>query len=398
MAVASSANNIWSQLTTQQKASVAQTGGRPDAHLYFVGPHGSGKSTMLNRYIQPDRADTPKSTDGLEYTYIRKPVSRISDRKELAHLWEVSGTSELPQEIFGIRNILAPEQVATAVIAVVVDLSQPGDALKSAVSWLQLIRTKLQGVYDWLEQKGSTLPEQLRLRARKYIGSSHEDKDIIQYLGISVVLVAAKEDTFRQADTEARKLMAQSLRYVAHLYGASLVYIGGLKGPIIGVQGSSNLKDAAADKAVLANFRSMLSHMLFTGMDKRMKLRMEPQLDPLRPLMIPFGLDRFADIGSPSGTASRDIGSQAAIDSLLAAAAKMFPSPVQPVKTPHALDQELYAEPGVDAVHQELEAKWKAKQPMKSPLKAATSSAVSKASLTRLQQARRRTSSIREQC
>lgn len=55
---------------------------------------------------------------------------------------------------------------------------------------------------------------------------------------------------------------------------------------------------------------------------------------------------RFADIGSPSGTASRDIGSQAAIDSLLAAAAKMFPSPVQPVKTPHALDQELYAEPG----------------------------------------------------
>lgn len=158
MAVASSANNIWSQLTTQQKASVAQTGeicsyftpprsitslrkhlmhagGRPDAHLYFVGPHGSGKSTLLNRYIQPDRvsgllaqselhkchfmqyrfltlqADTPKSTDGLEYTYIRKPVSRISDRKELAHLWEVSGTSELPQEIFGIRNILAPEQV-----------------------------------------------------------------------------------------------------------------------------------------------------------------------------------------------------------------------------------------------------------------------------------------------
>ena len=74
-------------------------------------------------------------------------------------------------------------QVATAVIAVVVDLSQPAAALRSAVEWLQLVSTKLQGVCDWLEQRGSKLPEQLRLRARKYIGSSHEDKDIIQHLG-----------------------------------------------------------------------------------------------------------------------------------------------------------------------------------------------------------------------
>lgn len=74
-------------------------------------------------------------------------------------------------------------QVATAVVAVVVDLSQPSEALRSAVSWLQLVRTKLQYTFDWLEQKGSKLPEQLRLRARKYIGSSHEDKDTIQHLG-----------------------------------------------------------------------------------------------------------------------------------------------------------------------------------------------------------------------
>lgn len=74
-------------------------------------------------------------------------------------------------------------QVATAVIAVVVDLSQPAEALKSAVAWFHLVRTKLQGVYDWLEQNGSKLPEQLQLRARKYISSSHEDKDSIHHLG-----------------------------------------------------------------------------------------------------------------------------------------------------------------------------------------------------------------------
>lgn len=69
---------------------------------------------------------------------------------------------------------------------------------------------------------------------------------------------------------QARKLMAQSLRYVAHLYGASLLYLGGLKGSSGLNQGSISQKDAASDRAAVANFRSMLSHMLFTGMDKRM--------------------------------------------------------------------------------------------------------------------------------
>ena len=68
-------------------------------------------------------------------------------------------------------------------VAIVVDLSQPAQALQSAVTWLQLVRAKLQGSFSWLEQRGSKLPEQLRLRARKYVGSTHEDKDVIQHLG-----------------------------------------------------------------------------------------------------------------------------------------------------------------------------------------------------------------------
>lgn len=64
--------------------------------------------------------------------------------------------------------------------------------------------------------------------------------------------------------------MAQSLRYVAHLNGVSLVYLGGLKGSVGSSQSSISQKDAASDKAAFASFRSMLSHMLFVGMDKRM--------------------------------------------------------------------------------------------------------------------------------
>ena len=74
----------------------------------------------------------------------------------------------------------------------------------------------------------------------------------------------------QQLCLQSRNNMAHSLRYVAHMHGASLVYLGGLKDSSAGAQGSLRQKDAASDKATLANFRSMLSHMLFIGMDKRM--------------------------------------------------------------------------------------------------------------------------------
>lgn len=165
----------------------------------------------LSKCAHVVQAETPKPTEGLEYTYIRKPAASHADYKDLAHLWEVSGSQELSQEIFNSDIVLTPEQVytasaqsllsrtflsgtdsgpvkpqvATAVVAVVVDLSAPAQVLQNAVTWLQLVRGKLQTSYDWLDQRGSKLPEQLRLRARKYIGSTHEDKDTIQHLGES---------------------------------------------------------------------------------------------------------------------------------------------------------------------------------------------------------------------
>ena len=74
-------------------------------------------------------------------------------------------------------------QVATAVVAIVVDLSQPSQVLQEAINCIQLVRAKVQQSLTWLQQKGSQLPEQLRLRARKYVGSNHEDKDVIQHMG-----------------------------------------------------------------------------------------------------------------------------------------------------------------------------------------------------------------------
>ena len=79
MAAVDSGSSVWAQLTERSKATVVQTGttqyqlrydeddsltclyiagSRPEPHLYVIGPRASGKSTLLNKYIQPDRVST----------------------------------------------------------------------------------------------------------------------------------------------------------------------------------------------------------------------------------------------------------------------------------------------------------------------------------------------------
>lgn len=68
-------------------------------------------------------------------------------------------------------------------MAVVVDLSVPSQALQQAATWLQMIQAKVQASCAWLSEHGSSLPEQLAQRAKRYLGSSHEDRNVIQHIG-----------------------------------------------------------------------------------------------------------------------------------------------------------------------------------------------------------------------
>mmetsp|Transcript_6563 Transcript_6563/g.11852 ORF Transcript_6563/g.11852 Transcript_6563/m.11852 type:complete len:256 (-) Transcript_6563:30-797(-) len=217
----------------------------------------------------------------------------------------------------------------------------------------------LQTSYEKLEQRGSKLPEQLRIRSRKLFGSSHEDKDSIDHTGIALVIAATKYDSFQNTDAELRKVMARALRFVAHVNGASLCYLGGL--------GKSRPADYPAkavtqDKALLQNFRAMLNHLVFIGMDKKMALKMAPETDHMNPLMIPMGVDKLANIGRIKGGDSVSSG----ITEWQAIFSKMFPHDAKKAakKAAFVIDAQ-YNEPEVDALRgkkdKELE-NWKAEQ------------------------------------
>ena len=45
------------------------------------------------------QAELPKPSEGIEYTYARKPAAYDHEKKDLAHIWEVGGSHEFAEEL-----------------------------------------------------------------------------------------------------------------------------------------------------------------------------------------------------------------------------------------------------------------------------------------------------------
>jgi acetyltransferase-like isoleucine patch superfamily enzyme len=58
------------------------------------------------------QAEVPKPTDGLEYTYARKSSAYNPEKKDVAHIWELSGGEELADEVLKSEHLfLGQKQV-----------------------------------------------------------------------------------------------------------------------------------------------------------------------------------------------------------------------------------------------------------------------------------------------
>jgi dynein light intermediate chain 2 len=199
----------------------------------------------------------------------------------------------------GSQIFLTYRQVTTAVVVIVLDLSQPNSVIPTALQCLDLVQRKLAATYTLFERKGLQLPEQLRARQGAKLLSQHEDKDLVTCSGISIVLAGTKWDVFRdRVEAEGQRVLGRCLRCIAHAHGAHLLYLGGLQAA--GGQGMSSAAAAAAGKQqhqqqqvqpqqLLDNFCRLLSHVAFVGMDRKMPLKLQPQFDHLGALMIPAG-------------------------------------------------------------------------------------------------------------
>jgi dynein light intermediate chain 2 len=258
----------------------------------------------------------PKPSEGLEYTYARKPSNYDHERKDLAHIWEVGGSNEFAESITqGDQLFLTAKQVTNAVVCIVLDLSDPGTVFSTAQYWLDQVKSKLSSTYEKFEKKGLQLPEQLRQRAKAKLYGQNDDKDLVYHSGIAVVFACTKYDAVMQgSDAEMKKVMARTLRYLAHSNGAFLMYVSNLH---------AGASESAEDKSLLENFSKLMNHLIFTGLEKKPALKSSPQLDHLGPLMVLAGIDHFKEIGRPRGAVDSNIA--AGLEEWREIHEKMFP-------------------------------------------------------------------------
>ena len=327
--------NIWTDVLALNKADAKARGdvGRPDAALFVLGASGSGKTTLLRRILYgggdgQKLADSapPKPGEGMEYHYARRARGGDSDRKDVAHVWEISGARAFADAISSKESVFfGARQVTTATALIVVDLSKPHEAVPTLEYWLRKTRAAVDRTFDKLRARGSRLPEQLVNRHKKQFKAIAARRSLVNatdslgegtaadvtpddlaagiltsehFAGVQIVVACTKADTHRREEAEPRRVLSRALRRLAHFNGASLFYVdclsAGATGTVPSV-GSVRNSDVSNFHAL----RAYVNHCVFVGADKPFAKSVDPAFDHLRDVLVIHGQDRASAIGAP---------------------------------------------------------------------------------------------------
>jgi dynein light intermediate chain 2 len=249
-----------------------------ETYTLFVGQKQAGKSTLITAFHNPTKEDVPKPTVALEYLFARRSTA-ANQPKDVAHIWELGGGLRLSALV---SVPITPRTVGKAVVAVVVDLSQPQNLVYSISQWLQILRQRADECLAELRTNDPAAADAVLQAASARFPDDHPDRSAVRPLPIATLIVANKLDVFRDQDQVQKKTTFQMLRFVAHHHGAALLTVG------------------AKDKMSQNNLRTQLTSLLFSSSSGKSSKK---EVGPEKPIVVPAGSDSFEDIfkaGVPS--------------------------------------------------------------------------------------------------
>uniref|UniRef100_A0A7S1KMQ4 Cytoplasmic dynein 2 light intermediate chain 1 n=1 Tax=Percolomonas cosmopolitus TaxID=63605 RepID=A0A7S1KMQ4_9EUKA len=300
---ASSSSTDNSELTASEskKQEVIET------NILFVGSASSGKSSLLHKVLLRQSASAPvEPSIALEYTYGRKEDGY---KLFIAHFWELAGGTSLASLT---NEIINAQNIHTYALVLCLDLTNPQALLTDLFPLIHHIEKHANAAYDLMRAHNSKLPQKIMDRATKRFGHSHPDLDKVHFVaGIPLIIVANKYDKFQQMySPQHLKVMAQTLRYLAHMHAATLIQMD-----------LSN--DAQHDNAQLQQhkaFRQIMNNIMFAG-PLTNDLRAPHTDTTLGPVRVLAGTDSLKSIGPPSVRVSSQqhssSGSASVLDSVL---------------------------------------------------------------------------------
>eukprot|EP01059_Diplonema_ambulator_P002720 TRINITY_DN12379_c0_g1_i1.p1 TRINITY_DN12379_c0_g1~~TRINITY_DN12379_c0_g1_i1.p1 ORF type:complete len:392 (+),score=76.54 TRINITY_DN12379_c0_g1_i1:46-1176(+) len=299
-----------------------------DINVLVVGGKRAGKSTLIQKFIKREESAQPKPTTALEYCHGRREEGK---KIQTAHFWEVGGGSELHMLMDVVIN---PENIHTLVLVIVLDLSNPSSLWETLMSSLDRSNKRIQECYEKMRSKGNTNPDKLLQRHRRKMGEDHPDADSFHLNGIPTIIVANKYDLFH--DDQHIKVMAKTLRYMAHIQGAHLIWC------------------STRDEKDMTKWRSMLANVVFNTPFLEKYMNSDYTVGPL---LLWQGRDSLASIGPPIGLQSPPDGFRTSGDPNLDRFKQPFDDAYPPKQTQKqekdnfttALYEE-FAEPAIDAL------------------------------------------------
>lgn len=115
--------------------------------------------------------------------------------------------------------------------------------------------------------------------ATRVLPKDYPDRELISPFPVPLLIIGSKYDIFQEFDSDKKKVICKTLRFLAHYYAASLIF--------------TSIKS----ESLMSKTKSFFSHLAF-GLDRGKTL----SCDSTKPLVIPAGLDSFSQIGSPPTT------------------------------------------------------------------------------------------------
>ncbi|MBN3320266.1 DC2L1 protein, partial [Atractosteus spatula] len=247
--------------------------------LFFMGSKAGGKTTIILRCL--DRDEPPKPTLALEYTFGRRSRGHNTP-KDIAHFWELGGGTSLSDLI---QIPVTADTVRSLSVVLVLDLSKASELWLTMEQLLQSARNHVDKVTAELLKTGDTKDSRHpSRRGLRTLPKDHPDRELINPFPVPLLIIGSKFDIFQDFDSEKRKTICKSLRFVAHYYGASLIFT------------------SSKSESLMSRTRSFVNHLAF-GTERGKVV----STDHNKPLIIPAGMDSLSQIGSPP-TTDFDIG------------------------------------------------------------------------------------------
>ncbi|KAM3863074.1 cytoplasmic dynein 2 light intermediate chain 1 [Diretmus argenteus] len=277
-----SADTLW-ELAAAEAQSRESGGGEEedgggavlsDRTVFLMGSKAGGKTSILLRCL--DRDEAAKPTLALEYTFGRRARGHNTP-KDIAHLWELGGGISLSDLV---QIPITPLNIRSLSVILVLDLSKPNALWGTMERLLQTAQTQVEKASSQAQRAGrprSGAKHQASVHtAARVLPKDYPDRELVNPFPVPLLVIGSKYDIFQEFDSEKRKVVSKTLRFVAHNYAASLIF--------------TSIKS----ESLMSKTKSFFSHLAF-GLDRGKSV----SCDSTKPLIIPAGSDSLSQIGPP---------------------------------------------------------------------------------------------------